>query len=41
MQHVRILVASGASVNARIPPEYAGLGELVFVLPVIAIELEL
>jgi Cu2+-exporting ATPase len=33
---VAILFASGALVNARIPPEYAGLGELVSVLPVIA-----
>ncbi|KAM7194812.1 copper-translocating P-type ATPase [Rhypophila sp. PSN 637] len=31
-----ILLASGAFVNVRIPPEYAGLGELVSVLPVIA-----
>jgi Cd2+-exporting ATPase len=31
-----ILLAAGAFVNARIPPEYAGLGELVSVLPVIA-----
>jgi Cu2+-exporting ATPase len=31
-----ILLASGAFVHARIPPEYAGLGELVSVLPVIA-----
>lgn len=31
-----ILLASGAFVNARIPPEYAGLGELASVLPVIA-----
>lgn len=30
-----ILLASGALVHARIPPEYAGLGELVSVLPVI------
>jgi Cd2+-exporting ATPase len=38
---VAILLASGALVNARIPPEYAGLGELVSVLPVIAIALQL
>ena len=36
-----ILLASGALVNARIPPEYAGLGELVSVLPVIAIAMQL
>ncbi|KAH7136171.1 E1-E2 ATPase-domain-containing protein [Dendryphion nanum] len=31
-----ILLAAGAFVRARIPPEYAGLGELVSVLPVVA-----
>ncbi|KAH8891224.1 heavy metal translocatin [Thozetella sp. PMI_491] len=31
-----ILLSAGAFVNARIPPEFAGLGELVSVLPVIA-----
>ncbi|KAK2043848.1 copper-translocating P-type ATPase [Colletotrichum somersetense] len=31
-----ILLGAGAFVNARIPPEYAGLGELASVLPVIA-----
>ena len=31
-----ILLAAGAFVNARIPPQFAGLGELVSVLPVIA-----
>ncbi|KAK4225073.1 E1-E2 ATPase-domain-containing protein [Podospora fimiseda] len=31
-----VLLAAGAFVNVRIPPEYAGLGELVSVLPVIA-----
>lgn len=31
-----ILLAAGAFVNARIPPEFAGLGELVSVLPVVA-----
>lgn len=36
-----ILLAAGAFVNARIPPEYAGLGELVSVLPVILIALQL
>lgn len=30
-----ILLASGAMVNVRIPPAYAGLGEIVSVLPVI------
>lgn len=30
-----ILLASGAAVNVRIPPQYAGLGEIVSVLPVI------
>jgi Cd2+-exporting ATPase len=38
---VAILLGSGALVNARIPPQYAGLGELVSVLPVIAIALQL
>ncbi|KAM0325166.1 hypothetical protein ACHAQA_007705 [Verticillium albo-atrum] len=31
-----VLLGSGAFVRARIPPEFAGLGELVSVLPVIA-----
>lgn len=31
-----ILLASGAMVNIRVPPAYAGLGEIVSVLPVIA-----
>jgi heavy metal translocating P-type ATPase len=31
-----ILLGAGAFVNVRIPPEFAGLGELVSVLPVIA-----
>ncbi|KAK1622758.1 copper-translocating P-type ATPase [Colletotrichum phormii] len=31
-----ILLGAGAFVNARIPPEFAGLGELVSVLPVVA-----
>ncbi|KAK2597353.1 hypothetical protein QQS21_006050 [Conoideocrella luteorostrata] len=31
-----ILLASGAFVNVRIPPAYAGLGEIVSVVPVIA-----
>jgi Cu2+-exporting ATPase len=34
-----ILLAAGAFVNARIPPQYAGLGEIVSVLPVILIAL--
>lgn len=38
---VAILMASGAFVNVRIPPAFAGLGELVSVLPVIAIALQL
>jgi len=36
-----ILLASGALVHARIPPAYAGLGELVSMLPVIAVALQL
>ena len=36
-----ILFASGALVDVRIPPEFAGLGELVSVLPVIAIAMQL
>jgi Cu2+-exporting ATPase len=31
-----VLLAAGAFVRARIPPEFAGLGEIVSVLPVIA-----
>jgi len=31
-----ILLADGALVNARIPPEFAGLGDFVSVLPAIA-----
>jgi Cd2+-exporting ATPase len=38
---VAILLAAGAFVHARIPPQYAGLGELVSVLPVILIALQL
>lgn len=30
-----VLLAAGAFVDARIPPEFAGLGELVSALPVI------
>ncbi|KAI9822884.1 MAG: hypothetical protein M1832_002909 [Thelocarpon impressellum] len=36
-----ILLAAGAFVNARVPPQYAGLGEIVSVLPVILIALQL
>jgi Cu2+-exporting ATPase len=36
-----ILLASGAFPHARIPPQYAGLGEIVSVLPVIAIAMGL
>ncbi|XP_044723949.1 e1-E2 ATPase domain-containing protein [Hirsutella rhossiliensis] len=31
-----VLLAAGALVRARVPPQYAGLGELVSVLPVVA-----
>ena len=36
-----ILFASGALVHVRLPPAFAGLGELVSVLPVIAIAMQL
>jgi len=36
-----ILLAAGAFPNARIPPQFAGLGEIVSVLPVIAIAMTL
>jgi heavy metal translocating P-type ATPase len=36
-----ILLAAGAFPRARIPPQYAGLGEIVSVLPVIAIAMGL
>ncbi|OBT52986.1 hypothetical protein VE04_08311 [Pseudogymnoascus sp. 24MN13] len=36
-----VLLAAGAFPNARIPPEFAGLGEIVSVLPVIAIGMQL
>jgi Cd2+-exporting ATPase len=36
-----ILLAAGAFVKVRIPPQYAGLGELFSVLPVILIALQL
>ncbi|THV95862.1 heavy metal translocatin [Aureobasidium pullulans] len=32
-----VLLAAGAFVSVRIPPEYAGLGELVSVVPVVAV----
>lgn len=32
-----VLLAAGAFVNVRIPPEYAGLGELVSVVPVVVV----
>lgn len=38
---IAVLLAAGAFVNARIPPQYAGLGELISVLPVILIALQL
>lgn len=36
-----ILLAAGAFPHARIPPQFAGLGEIVSVLPVIAIAMQL
>ncbi|KAI9801956.1 MAG: hypothetical protein M1825_003011 [Sarcosagium campestre] len=36
-----ILMAAGAFVHVRVPPAYAGLGELVSVLPVIVVALQL
>ncbi len=36
-----ILLAAGAFVNVRIHPQYAGLGELFSVLPVILIAVQL
>jgi Cu2+-exporting ATPase len=36
-----VLLAAGAFVHARVPPAYAGLGELVSVLPVIAAAVQL
>ncbi|KAH8674805.1 P-type ATPase-like protein [Tricladium varicosporioides] len=36
-----ILLAAGAFPHARIPPQYAGLGEIVSVLPVIAVAMQL
>ncbi|KAI0761817.1 heavy metal translocatin [Trametes elegans] len=36
-----ILLAAGAFVHARVPPAYAGLGELVSVLPVVLVAVQL
>lgn len=36
-----ILLAAGAFVNARTPLQYAGLGEIISVLPAILIALQL
>ncbi|KAM5541446.1 hypothetical protein V8D89_005000 [Ganoderma adspersum] len=36
-----ILLAAGAFVRARVPPAYAGLGEVVSVLPVVLVALQL
>lgn len=38
---VAILFAAGAFVNARLPPAYAGLGEVVSVLPVVLVALQM
>lgn len=38
---VAVLLATGAFVDARIPPLYAGLGELVSVLPVTLVAVQL
>ena len=38
---VAILFAAGAFVNVRLPPAYAGLGEIVSVLPVVLVALQL
>lgn len=38
---VAILFAAGAFVHARLPPAYAGLGEMVSVLPVVLVALQL
>ncbi|KAL1945004.1 hypothetical protein VTO73DRAFT_2624 [Trametes versicolor] len=38
---VAVLFAAGAFVHARIPPAYAGLGELVSVLPVVLVAVQL
>ena len=36
-----ILLAAGAFIKVRIPPAYAGLGEIVSVLPVVAVAMQL
>ena len=36
-----ILLAAGAFVRARVPPAYAGLGEVVSVVPVVLVALQL
>jgi heavy metal translocating P-type ATPase len=36
-----VLLAAGAFVNVKIPPEYAGLGELVSVVPVVVVAIML
>ena len=38
---VAVLFASGAFVHARISPAYAGLGEIVSVLPVVLVAMQL
>ncbi|KAL7280588.1 hypothetical protein ACG7TL_005522 [Trametes sanguinea] len=38
---VAILLAAGAFVHARVPPAYAGLGEVVSVLPVVLVAVQL
>ncbi|KAI0664406.1 heavy metal translocatin [Cubamyces menziesii] len=38
---VAILLAAGAFVDARVPPAYAGLGEVVSVLPVVLVAVQL
>lgn len=38
---VAILFAAGAFVNVRLPPAYAGLGEVISVLPVILVALQM
>ena len=38
---VAILLAAGALPHARIPPQFAGLGEIVSILPVIAVAMQL
>ncbi|CDO69787.1 hypothetical protein BN946_scf184766.g32 [Trametes cinnabarina] len=38
---VAILLAAGAFVHARVPPAYAGLGEIVSVLPVVLVAVQL